>query len=169
LKRHEISSSRGGPFGVAVGKDGVVWATLQSGNQLLSILRDGKTAEFDVPTRGAAPTDVAVDVKGRPWFIEFRGNKVGVLENGKITEYEVPFENAGLSGLAAAPDGAMWFGLLRAHALGRVRNGKIDVLTLPRKEARPFSVAVDDKGNVWYADIGGFVGMIPSDQASRRY
>jgi virginiamycin B lyase len=33
---------------------------------------------------------------------------------------------------------------------------------LPRKDARPFSVTVDPANNVWYADISGYVGMLPA-------
>lgn len=167
LKRHEIQSLRGSPFGVAVAQDGTAWATLQAGNSLLRIGTDGKTTEFEVPTRAASPTDVAVDAKGRPWFIEFRGNKVGYLEDGRFVEYDVPHPSAALSGLAIAPDGAAWFGLIKANALGRVRDGEVRVFPLARKNARPFSLAADGAGNIWYADITGFVGMVPAAEAAR--
>ncbi len=36
---------------------------------------------------------------------------------------------------------------------------------LPRANARPYSVAVDRDGNVWYADITGYVGMLPARYA----
>lgn len=166
LKRHEIDSVRGGPFGVAVAADGTVWASLQAGNALLRISPDGTRKTFELPTRGASPTDVAVDAQGRPWFIAFRGNKVGYLEEERFVEYEVPVPSAALSGLAIAPDGAAWFGLIKANALGRVRNGEIRILPLPRKTARPFSLAADAAGNIWYTDITGFIGMISAAQAA---
>lgn len=167
LRRHEIKSLRGSPFGVAVAADGTVWATLQAGNALLRIDSQGGMREFELPTRAASPTDVAVDAKGRPWFIEFRGNKVGYLEEGRFTEYEVPRPSAALSGLAIARDGTPWFGLIKANALGRVRDGKVEILPLPRKTARPFSLAADAAGNIWYADISGFVGMVSAADAER--
>ncbi len=167
LTRHDIQSLRGSPFGVAVASDGTAWATLQSSNALLRIASGGKMTEHEIPTRGASPTDIALDAKGRPWFLEFRGNKIGFLDDGKFTEYPVPVENAGLSGLAIASDGAVWFGMLRAHALGRLRDGKIEVLPFPREQARPFSLAADAAGNVWYADISGYVGMVPARVAQR--
>jgi virginiamycin B lyase len=49
-----------------------------------------------------------------------------------------------------------------------LRNGRIAVFALPRDNARPFSVAVDRDGNVWYADISGFVGMLPAKHAGAR-
>lgn len=167
LRRHEVDSLRGAPFGVAVAADGTAWASLQAGNTLLRIGTDGKTSEFELPTRAAMPTDVAVDARGRPWFIEFRGNKVGYLEAGRFTEFDVPQPSAALSGLAIGRDGAAWFGLIRANALGRVRDGKVEILPLPRRTARPFTLAADTAGNIWYADISGFIGMVPAADAER--
>src|SRR3954468_19926101 len=47
--RHRIESARGGPYGVAVTSDGAIWATLQSGNQLLHLETDGTSRTFDLP------------------------------------------------------------------------------------------------------------------------
>ena len=67
-----------------------------------------------------------------------------------------------------APNDDVWFGMMRRASLGRLRNGHIEVFALPRDNARPFSVAVDRDGNVWYADISGFVGMLPAKYAAAR-
>jgi virginiamycin B lyase len=165
LTRNTIQSLRGGPYGVAVARDGTVWATLQGGNQLVRITPAGEVAEYEIPTRGSSPTDVAVDANGVVWFLEFRGNKIGRFEGGKFTEFAVPLEGAALSGLAITPDGSVWFGMLRGHSLGRLRDGKFKLVELPRPDARPYSVATDAKGNVWYTDIHGYLGMLPADAA----
>ena len=166
--RHQIEAARGGPYGVAIAADGTVWASLQNGNQLLSIAPDGTARTFDLPRPGAVPTDVAVGPDGTVWFLEFRANRVGRYQDGKFSEVEVGNDNAGLSGIAVAPGGDVWFGLMRRASLGRLRDGTIEVFSLPRKNARPYSVAVDRDGNVWYADISGFVGMLPARYASGR-
>ena len=82
-----------------------------------------------------------------------------------FTEFEVPTENAGLSGIAVAEDRTVWFGMLRTGSLGRLRDGKIETFRLPRERARPYSLAIDRDGNVWYADITGYVGMLPARYA----
>jgi virginiamycin B lyase len=161
LDRHEFKSQRGGPYGVAVGADGVVWATLQSGNQLLRIAPSGEMTEYDLPTPSAAPTDVAVDSQGGVWVVEFSANKIARFADGKFTEYPLPKDKAAPSGLAVTPDGTVWFGVLRGGALGRLRGGEMTFHALPRPSARPYSVASDPAGNVWYADISGYVGMLP--------
>ncbi|HYL18456.1 MAG TPA: hypothetical protein VEV20_07230 [Burkholderiales bacterium] len=165
LQRHDIQSLRGGPYGVSVAGDGTVWATLQSANQLLRIAPSGELTQFDLPTQGAAPTDVAVDRQGGVWLLEFHGNKVARFADGKFAEFPLPEGNAAPSGITVAPDGAVWFGVLRGGGLGRLRDGKIVFFKLPRENARPYTLAADTKGNIWYADISGYVGMIPADAA----
>lgn len=160
LTRNNFDSVRGGPYGVAAAKDGAVWGSLQSGNQLVRIGVDGKLTEFDVPTRGGGPTDIAVDANGDVWFLEFRGNKLGRFSAGKFTEYAMPEGVNGLSGLAVGRDGTVWFGVLRAGSLGRWRDGKIEILRLPRERARPYSLTADATGAIWYADISGYVGKV---------
>ena len=162
FQRHDVQSIRGGPYGVAVAADGNVWATLQSANQVIRIVPSGEVTQYDLPTAGASPTDVAVDSKGGVWIVEFRSNKIAHYADAKFTEYPLPDGKAAPSGIAVAPDGAVWFGILRGGGLGRLREGKIDFFPLPRENARPYTVAVDGKGDVWYADISGFVGMIPA-------
>jgi virginiamycin B lyase len=165
--RHRIESVRGGPYGVAVTADGAVWATLQNGNQLLRLAADGTSRTFDLPRGGAVPADVAAGSDGTVWFLQFRANRVGRFKDGQFSDVEAGRENAGLSGIAVAPNGDVWFGMMRRASLGRLRDGHLDVFALPRDNARPFSVAVDRDGNVWYADITGFVGMLPARHAGR--
>jgi virginiamycin B lyase len=160
FQRNVIGSVRGGPYGVAVARDGTVWATLQAGNQLVRIGGDGTMRSFDIPTRGSSPSDIAVDAKGVVWFLEFRGNKLGRFEDGKFQEFVLGEANVGPTGLAVAPDGAVWLGMLRVGSLGRFADGKLERIALPRKNARPYGVAVDASGNVWYTDTSGYVGML---------
>jgi virginiamycin B lyase len=103
--------------------DGAIWATFQSGNQLLHLAADGTSRTFDLPRGGAVPTDIAVGSDGSVWFLQFRANRIGRWRDGKFSEFEVAKENAGLSGLAVAGDGAIWFGMVRSSSLGRLRVG----------------------------------------------
>jgi virginiamycin B lyase len=167
LTRNVPKSVRGGPYGVAVDVKGNVWGTLQSGNQLVKISPGQEMAEFEIPTPGSSPSDVAADGENNIWVIEFRSNKIARFSGGKFAEFSVPGEWGGLSGIAAAADGSVWFGLLRNHSIGRLRDGQFKIFELPRKEARPYTVAIDKAGNVWYADISGYVGMLKAAAARK--
>jgi virginiamycin B lyase len=165
LTRHVYESPRGGPYGVAVTADGTVWATLQSGDQLLRIAPDGAVTAIDLPRPAAVPSDVAVGRDGAVWFLEYRANAIGRLKDEVFREFPVAEKSAGLSGIAIAPDGAVWFGMIRAGKIARLRDGRIEAFPLPHDHARPYSIAIDRKGNVWYADISGYVGMLPASFA----
>jgi len=165
FKRHASVAADEGPYGIAVSAAGVVWASLQRSGKLLRIDPDGTTASLDLPRRGAVPTDLAVGADGSVWFLQFRANRLGQLKEGKFYEFEVGQENVGLSGLAAAPDGTIWFGMVRTSSLGRLDNGKLTTIRLPRTNARTYSIAIDPTGNVWYADLSGYVGMLPANAA----
>jgi virginiamycin B lyase len=163
---YPIESARGGPYGVAATADGAIWATLQTGNQLLRLTTDGTARTFDLPHGGAVPTDVAAGPDGSVWFLQFRANRVGRFKDGQFLDVEAGRDNAGLSGIAIAPNDDVWFGMVRRASLGRLRHDHITVFALPRDNARPYSVAVDRDGNVWYADISGYVGMLPATYAA---
>jgi virginiamycin B lyase len=163
--RHEIGSADSGPYGVAVSRDGIVWATLQAGSKLIRIEPGGAMATIDLLRPGVVPTDVAVGADGSVWFLQFRANRIGLLKNGEFSDFKVAEQNAGLSGLVVADDGAVWFGMVRSSSLGRLRDGRVTTFRLPRDSARPYSLAVDPDGNVWYADISGYVGMLPARYA----
>src|SRR3989441_3849488 len=163
--RHELSSLRAGPFGVAVDRQGTVWATLQSVNKLARLSAAGVLAELDVPTRASGPGDIAVDASGAVWFLEFRANKIGRYADGRFSEFTVPTPGAGLTCIAVAPDGGVWFTELRAGRIGRLRDGRVTEIRLPRADARPFGIAVDAANNVWYADLTGWLGMLPAPRA----
>lgn len=164
--QHEIGSG-GGPYGVAVAKDGVVWATLQGASKLIRISPGSEPVTMDLPRPSAVPNDVAIGADGSVWFLQFRANRVGQLRDGKFSDFEVAKENAGLSGLTVAPDGAVWFGMMRNSSLGRLRDGRVETFRLPRDNARPYTIAADPGGNIWYADISGYVGMLPAQDARR--
>jgi virginiamycin B lyase len=171
--RHSIPPTRGNltdafPFGVAVGPDGTVWATLQNADALLRIAPSGEAIAIDVPIRQSGLSDIAIAKDGAVWFLAAGANKIGRYAGGRFEEFSVPTPNAGLTALAVAPDGAAWFTALRAHRLGRVHKGVVTEFALPRDNARPISIAVDGGNNVWYADLAGWIGKLSADRAQVR-
>jgi virginiamycin B lyase len=167
LVRHHANTAKADavPYGVAVARDGTVWATLQNADALLRITPRGERTTVDVPIRQAGLTDVAVAPDGTVWFLAAGANTIGRYANGRFDAFNVPSPNAGLTALAVAPDGAAWFSALRAHRIGRVRDGGITEFALPRDRARPIGIAVDADNNVWYADLAGWIGKLDAHRA----
>jgi virginiamycin B lyase len=113
------------------------------------------------------PSDVAIGPDGTVWFIEYRADAIGRIVGDTVQEFPVGERVLGLSGLAVTPDGAVWFGLLREGSLCRLRDGQFVRFRLPRERAKPYTLAADRAGNVWYADIAGYVGMLPAHDAQQ--
>jgi virginiamycin B lyase len=167
LIRHYYDSPRGGPYGIAVAQDGTAWASLQSGDQIVRIGTDGAIKAFDLPSAASVPSDVAIGPDNAVWFLEYRTNTIGRLVGEGIQEFPVGDPAAALSGLAVAPDGSVWFGMLSEGSLGRLRNGQVVSFRLPRSQAKPYTIAADRAGNIWYADITGYIGMLPAHDAQQ--
>ena len=163
--RHEIESPRGGPYGVAAGPTAPYGRRCRAATSC-SASRPTEHQAIDLPRPGAVPTDVGgrrrrlgvVPAVSRQSHRAIEGRTSSRISRSRK-------ENAGLSGLAVAGDGAVWFGMMRRASLGRLRDGRIEMFRLPRENARPYSLAVDREGNVWYADISGYVGMLPARHA----
>ena len=162
-----IDAARGGPYGVAVAPDGAVWATLQTGNALLRIAPDGKMTEHEIPSPSVSPTDVAVDATGAVWFLEFRTDRIGRFAKGssrnarsRRTRPDSPDSRS----LRTVRSGS---GCFAKAASGGSRTAIWSSSSCRESDARPYSVAVDRAGNVWYADISGYVGMLPAAQAAK--
>jgi virginiamycin B lyase len=163
--RHDVGSSGGAPYGIAIEPNGTVWTTLQNPDKLGRIAADGRITTFDIPTRDSGLGDIAVDRNGAVWFLELRANQIGRFVQGRFTEFPVPTPSAGLTALAAAPDGSVWFTELSTGKLGRLRNEWITEIPLPRANSRPFGVAADGANNIWYTDLNGWLGMLAAGQA----
>jgi len=98
-----------GPSGIAVGPDGALWFTEQSGDNIGRITTSGAFLEYPVPTPDSRPTGIAAGSDGALWFTETTSYKIGRIgTTGGILEYAL----AGLqfpSWINAGPDGALWF------------------------------------------------------------
>ena len=112
-----------GPAGLAMAKDGTLWATAQASNQIIRIipnpadpLKPATIDTFQIPSQttfftpgalaralGSSPQSIAVDSKGRVWFTEEQTHQLGFLDPAKaspgttngITELPIPNNDFG--------------------------------------------------------------------------
>src|SRR5205807_2564804 len=107
-----------GPAGLAMAKDGTLWATAQASNQIIRIipnpadpLKPATIDTFQIPSQttfftpgalardlGSSPQSIAVDSKGRLWFTE-DGPQLLTRFSGLVT----PVQPAGPAGPPPAP------------------------------------------------------------------
>ena len=65
------------PFGITAGRDGNLWFTEASGNQIGRITPTGVITEFPIPTAASFPDGIAPGPDGNLWFAELTANKIG--------------------------------------------------------------------------------------------
>lgn len=115
----------GQPLNLVVQAPGRVWFTLPESNAIGSLVvtstLDYKFTQYDAPTAGATPYDLAYDGQGSIWFTEKDGNRIArlTISTGLIQEYPVPTPNSAPTGIAVGPDGVVWFTERDGDKLGR--------------------------------------------------
>ncbi|HEY6863664.1 MAG TPA: carboxypeptidase regulatory-like domain-containing protein [Burkholderiales bacterium] len=114
--------------------------------------------QFDIPTRGAVPHNVASDAAGRVWFVERFADKVGMLDPQTAGFRELPIPTgARPHGVIADAGGIVWWTESRGNHLGRLdpRSGEMKRYPLPHERSGPHSLALARDGAIWLTEIGG--------------
>ncbi|MEM3678215.1 MAG: NHL repeat-containing protein [Candidatus Bathyarchaeia archaeon] len=117
-------------WGVAVDKDGYVWAALDftSGTKYDRICRlnpwNGEVVFYEIPTQGADPRGLTVDKDGNIWFTESSKGKVARLNpvDQYITEFDTPTPGSYPMGIAVMADGntPVYFTEWSANRIGKL-------------------------------------------------
>jgi virginiamycin B lyase len=118
----------------------------------------------NIPTPGAFPFRIIVDGKGRVWFTELLGNRIGSYDpaSGELSEYSVPTQFAGPADLTLDNHGLLWFTEAYNESVA-----SFDLTTKSFFEyhfstidptqyvASPVGISMAPNGIVWLADHGG--------------
>lgn len=120
------------PFGLAVSDD-TIWVSDHGGSKIGRFLPSSGSLTLywtssvkELPVRefpDTLPSQLLLDSKGRLWFAEHVGNRIGKLDPSRnlITEYEVPTRPLTITlWIAMAPDGNVWFTEWASNKIGFV-------------------------------------------------
>jgi virginiamycin B lyase len=157
--------TRGGPYGIALAKDGAVWFCQLSGDRIGRLdPKSGQITEIEVAP-GSGPRRVAATPDGSTlWFAFFGSNelvKVDPIAQKVLKSYPLP---AGRSGgaYAVTVDGAgfPWVNELSANTVIRFdpTAEKMQVVKLPTRNSGIRKMIVGADGKLWY--MGSHVGKI---------
>ncbi|MGQ0815717.1 MAG: Vgb family protein [Gemmatimonadota bacterium] len=71
----------------------------------------GEVKVARTPTANTYPYRIVVNSKGVPWYVDFRGNRVGSVDpvTMKITEYPLPAAEARPRRIAVTADDVVWY------------------------------------------------------------
>jgi len=135
---------------------GSVWFTMQSGHVGRIVLATEEMTISATPTANTYPYGIQVNSQGEPWYVDFRGNRLGSVDpaTGKITEYELPNPDSRPRRIALTPDDAVWYTDYSRGYIGRFDPETGEVKEWPSPggaESRPYGIA--SLGNtLWYGE-----------------
>lgn len=132
--------------------------------------------EFKVATPYSFPFGIAVDSRGKVWFTEQAGNKIGFLDpvTGKIEELLIPaakgidekakgdksFSVSDIgspTAITIAPDDSVWFVQRYGNVLSRLdpATKEFQTFAIPTAQSAPHGVAVAKDGSIWFTERNG--------------
>lgn len=109
FKEFYLPSSGTRVVGISPAKDNVWFLELAASKLGKLNLKTEAIEEYTIPTSGAMPFKLSIDPKGRIWFTEVFGNKVGVFDQQEFYEFKIASENSLAGGITIARDGSVWF------------------------------------------------------------
>jgi virginiamycin B lyase len=127
--------------------------------------------EFEVPTAGSYPAQIALDTAGRVWISERDGNQIARFDPQGQTwaVYGIPTPDSQPWGITLDAEGNVWFAETAANEIGKldVTSGEIREYGIPTADSEPWEVAVERGGAIWFTErAGGKIGkLVPSQGA----
>jgi virginiamycin B lyase len=100
-----------GPHTPIFDQDGTLWFTMQSGHVGRLVPSTGELTVKATPTSGTYPYGIQVNSKGEPWYVDFRGPRIGQIDPATftITEHELPNADSRPRRIALTPDDVVWY------------------------------------------------------------
>jgi streptogramin lyase len=159
--RYRLYRTKGETFGIAVLRDGTVFATEPYTSRIARITPDGRVTEFATPTADAGPAAITAGPDGNAWFTESAPGSAAAVgrirPDGRITEFPVPplpyldtTVPADLGAIVAGSDNRLWF----ATGLGFgsiTSDGEVATFALP-EPASPAGIAAAADGTLWITE-----------------
>lgn len=148
---------------IRISKDGMVWMTAISNNQIWRL--DPATKKFttyDVPSGvkakvSARPYGMAASGDGKLWFAQNSYDLIGRVDpaTGKVEEFEVPAKGSDPRRMGTDAEGNPWLGLFGVCKLVKIdyRTAKMTLYSPPTPDCGAYSVSVDLKRNlIWVSE-----------------
>jgi len=139
-------------------KNGVMFFTLQSGHVGRITLASGEMVIKKTPSDNTYPYGIRLNSQGVPWYVDFRGNRIGSVDpkTMAIKEYTLPNADARPRRLAITPDDVIWYSDFARGTLGRFdpKTGQAREYPSPGgTKSEPYAITAI--GNlVWYSESG---------------
>ena len=153
-------------YGIAVGSDGNLWATLRQTytRNSISPLTAGVIARvtptcgvtyFPATTSASFPYEIVSGPSNELWFTEKDGNNIGSLTTGgTMKEFAIPTASSAPTGISVGPDGNVWFTESAADRIGRMTPTGTFAEFAVTAGAQPHDIVAGPDGNLWFTELG---------------
>jgi virginiamycin B lyase len=138
--------------------NGNLFFTLQSGHVGRINTASGEMVVVKTPSDNTYPYGIRINSQGTPWYVDFRGNRIGSVDpkTMEIREHTLPNADSRPRRLAITPDDVIWYTDFPRGVLGRFDPKTGDVrewLSPGGKDSEPYAITAI--GNViWYSESG---------------
>ena len=154
----ELPDGARGPHTPIFDRDGTLWFTLQAGMVGRLVPSTGAMRIVATPTDGTYPYGIQINSKNEPWYVDFRGNRIGHVdsETMAITEYPLPNPDSRPRRLAITADDAIWYTDYPRGYLGRFDpvTGEAQEWASPGgPSSRPYGIVAIGT-TIWYSESG---------------
>lgn len=120
IEVYDVAGPTGGPYGVAVTRDGAVWSTLVHAGEVVRKAPGGGFSRFALG-EGAQPAQVAAAGDDSVWVTDGARDRVLLLgPDGTLREIAAPTPGAQPFGIVSLDDGTAWFTEAGIDSLGRI-------------------------------------------------
>jgi streptogramin lyase len=165
---HEFGPTGEAPTGIALARDGNLWATHANGLPSLHRVRPDGTflAPVNLPTRGGPTELTAGPASTDPnsvWFSDNFDPRVWRVDTGTLALTAFPTPRLPL-GITAAADGNIWFTEPEANKIARLNPATGVVTEFPSPDAGPRALTAGAAGdNAVYATCNSKVARFTTD------
>jgi virginiamycin B lyase len=175
-------------WGMKFDRSGNLWFADQVNNAIWRYFVDEERFEmYKVPTSGSYPSQIDFDSRGRVWFSEIFGKKLGVIdpdleENNStkgITEYAIQqadFETMGPVTVSSKNNNTVWFTTVTFPEGGKIARFYMDskeftFYELPKEAGVPVGIVEDKDSRLWVNDHASnlFFMFDPTSQDFAKY
>jgi virginiamycin B lyase len=147
------------PHTLVFDSKGDIWFTVQGGGYVGKLTVATGNVQLVKIGSETRPYGIIVDPTGRPWFNEFRTNKIGTIDPATMQLREYELANPGARGrrIERTSDGAIWYVDYARGYVGRLgaASGKVEEWASPGgAESRPYAMIVDEQDRIWFVETG---------------
>lgn len=155
VREYPLPEGRG-PHTPIFDQKGNLWFTMQSGMVGRIVPSTGEVKVVKSPTANTYPYGIVINSKGVPWYVDFRGNRLGSIDpvTMVITEHALPNPETRPRRIAVTPDDIIWYTDYTRGYLGRFDPATGAVKEYPSpggRESEPYGIS--NIGNtLWYSE-----------------